>query len=106
MTVSTLPLDRHIEQTAGMRGGRPRIAGTRITVADVVLMHLRLGQALEEIAGKYDLPMAALHAALAYYFDHRDQIDRGIASDEAVAEAFSRRNPSVLRGKLRTLNGE
>ncbi|RJP37046.1 MAG: DUF433 domain-containing protein [Phycisphaerales bacterium] len=106
MTVSNLALDRHIEQSAGVRGGRPRIAGTRITVADVVLMHLRLGQSLEEIAGKFDLTLASLHAALAYYFDHRDEIDRGIASDEAVAEAFSRSNPSLLRDRLRTLNGE
>jgi hypothetical protein len=30
-----------------MRGGKPRIAGARITVADIVLMHRRLGRALE-----------------------------------------------------------
>lgn len=48
-------LDCHIEITPDVRGGRPRIAGTRITVADIVIMHLRLGQSLEEIAGKYDL---------------------------------------------------
>lgn len=44
----------HIELSADTRGGKPRIAGTRITVADVVLMHRRLGRALEEIAGTYD----------------------------------------------------
>ena len=37
----------HIEATPGMRGGKPRIAGARITVADIVLMHRRLGRALE-----------------------------------------------------------
>ena len=64
-------LDHHIEITPEVRGGRPRIAGTRITVADIVIMHLRLGQSLEEIAGKYDLDLADVHAALAYYYDHR-----------------------------------
>jgi len=41
-------LDHHIEITPDVRGGRPHIAGTRITVADIVIMHLRLGQSLEE----------------------------------------------------------
>jgi uncharacterized protein (DUF433 family) len=36
----------HIEVTPGVRGGKPRIAGTRITVADVVLLHRRMGRAL------------------------------------------------------------
>ena len=44
-------LDRHIEANSAIRGGKPHITGTRITVSDVVLMHLRLGQGLEQIAG-------------------------------------------------------
>lgn len=81
-------LDRHIEITTEVRGGRPHIAGTRITVADIVIMHLRLGQSLEEIAGKYNLDLADLYAAMAYYYDHRSEIDEGIEADEAFAEAF------------------
>ncbi|MHC5729157.1 MAG: DUF433 domain-containing protein [Nostoc sp.] len=46
-------LNQHIEITPGVRSGKPRIAGTRITVADVAIMYLRMGQSLEEIAGKY-----------------------------------------------------
>jgi uncharacterized protein (DUF433 family) len=75
----TAELDRYIDMTSDIRGGRPRLAGTRITVADLVLMHLRLGQSLEEIAGKYALPLAAVYAAMAYYHDHRAEIDRTIA---------------------------
>ena len=60
-----IALDRYIETSPDMRGGRPRIADTRLTVADVVCMYLRLGQSLEEIAGKYDLPLAAVYAAMA-----------------------------------------
>jgi len=47
-------LDQHIEANPDIRGGKPCIVGTRITVSDVVLMHLRLGQSLEQIAGHYD----------------------------------------------------
>lgn len=99
-----LALDKHIEATPGTRGGKPRLTGTRITVEDIVLMHLRLGLSLVEIAGKYDLPLAAVHTAMAYYYDHRDEIDRSIEEDEALAEAFRRSNPSLLQEKLATLN--
>jgi uncharacterized protein (DUF433 family) len=95
----------HIEMTPNVRGGRPRIAGTRITVADVALMYLRLGQSLEEIAGKYDLELADVYAAMAYYYDHRAEIDEDIERDEAFAAAFQRQNPSLVQAKLRALPG-
>lgn len=100
-----LALDKHIEATPGTRGGKPRIAGTRITIEDIVLMHLRLGQSLIEIAGKYDLPLAAVHTAMAYYYDHQDEIDRSLEEDEAFAEAFRRHNPSRLQEKIGALKG-
>jgi uncharacterized protein (DUF433 family) len=96
-------LDRHIEITSEVRGGRPRIAGTRITVADIVIMHLRLGQSLEEIAGKYNLDLADVYAAMTYYYDHRSEIDGSIEADEAFAEAFRRNNPSLLQARLKAL---
>jgi uncharacterized protein (DUF433 family) len=68
-------IEEHIEINPGIRGGKPHLKGTRMAVADVILMHLRLGQSLEEIAGKYGLSLGALHAAMAYYYDHRTEID-------------------------------
>jgi uncharacterized protein (DUF433 family) len=97
-------LDHYIEITPEVRGGRPRIAHTRITVADIVLMHLRLGQGLEEIAGRYELPLAAVYAAMAYYYDHRAEIDQSLEDDRAFAEAFRGNNPSPLQAKLNALN--
>jgi len=97
-------LNGHIEVMPAIRGGKPRLAGTRITVDDVVLMHFRLGQSLEEIAGKYDLSLAAVYSAMAYYYDHRDEVDQRIEEDQAFVEAFRRENPSPLQAKLRTLS--
>ncbi|MCC7161923.1 MAG: DUF433 domain-containing protein [Anaerolineae bacterium] len=96
-------LDEHIELTPEVRNGKPRIAGTRITVADVVIMHWRMGQSLDEIAGKYNLPLAAAHAAMVYYYDHRKEIDESINQDQAFVEALRRENPSLLQAKLKAL---
>ncbi len=96
-------LDQHIEITSDVRGGRPRIAGTRITVADIAIMHLRMGQSLEEIAGRYELELADVYAAMAYYYDHRAEIDESIAADQSFAETFRRDHPSPLQAKLKGL---
>jgi uncharacterized protein (DUF433 family) len=102
LSVST----EHIEVTPGVRGGKPRITGTRIAVEDIVVMHLKMGLSLSEISAKYNLSMACLHAAMAYYFDNQETIDSTLAEDEAFVEAFKRSHPSRLQEKLRNLRGE
>jgi uncharacterized protein (DUF433 family) len=97
------PYPAYIERHRDFRGGRARIRGTRITVDDIVIMHRHLGQPVEEIASKYRLSPAAVHAALAYYFDHKDEIDTLVADDDAFVEAFKRNNPSRLQEKLKAL---
>ena len=76
----------HIEMTPGIRGGKPRIAGTRIAVQDVMVMHLKMGYSLLEIATKYDLLVAAVYDAMAYYYDRRQAIDREMAEDDAFVD--------------------
>lgn len=93
-------LDQHIEITPGIAGGRPRIAGHRITVQNVAIWHERMGKSVDEIATEYDLTLADVHAALAYYFDHREEIDRAIEEDFATVEALRKQTPSKLRQKL------
>ena len=100
-----IALDRHIEADAGIRGGKPCIIGTRIAVSDVVLMHLRLGQSLEQIAGHYDVALAALHAAMTYYYDRRAEIDQAMQEEDATIQALREANPSLLQAKLRMLSG-
>jgi uncharacterized protein (DUF433 family) len=90
----------HIQITPGVAGGKPRIAGHRITVQDVVLWHERLGLSADEIATEYSLSLADIYAALAYYYDHREEIDRAIRSDEEFIARLRQRIPSKLRAKL------
>jgi uncharacterized protein (DUF433 family) len=98
MTAPTI--DRYIEVTPGLRGGKPHIAGHRITVSDIAIWHERLGKSADEIASEYNLTLAEVYAALAYYFDHREEIDRSIREGEELAEEMKKKTPSLLRQKL------
>ena len=91
-------LDRHIEITPGVSGGKPRIAGHRITVQDIVIWHDRLGKSADEIATDYELTLANVYAALAYYFDHREEIDKSIEETENFVETLRQNSPSKLSG--------
>ena len=83
-------LDRHIERTPGVVGGKPRIAGHRITVQDIAIWHQQMGKSVEEICSEYGLGLSDVHAALAYYFDHQDEIDRSIKESDAFVSALRR----------------
>ena len=103
--VMQITLDQHIEVDPGIRGGKPCIADTRIAVSDVVLMHLRLGQSLEQIAGHYGVSLAALHAAMTYYYDHQAEIDRSMQEEDSTFRALREATPSLLQAKLKALEG-
>jgi uncharacterized protein (DUF433 family) len=103
--MATKSLDQHIEVTPGVAGGKPRIAGHRITVQDIVIWHERLGLGADEIAANYELSLADIYAALAYHFDHREEIDRAIDESQAFAAALRERTPSKLTRKLQDPHG-
>ena len=91
-------LDQHIEITPGIAGGKPRIAGHRITVENIVIWHERMGKCADEIASEYDLTLADVYAALAYYYDHRAEIDKNDGQEsKAFVEALRRTTPSKLQ---------
>lgn len=64
-----------------IRHGRPRIAGTGITVHRIAIWY-QLGHSAEEIARQYGhISVAQVYAALAYYLSNREEIDRDNAND-------------------------
>ncbi len=93
-------ISSHIEVTSGVAGGKPRIAGHRTTVQDIVVWHERLGLDADEIATEYGLSLADVYAALAYYYDHRAEIDRAIREDDAFIAELRRRTPSKVSAKI------
>jgi uncharacterized protein (DUF433 family) len=88
---------RHIVATPDTTGGKPRIAGRRITVQQIAIWHERLGMSADEIATEYDLSLGDIYAALAFYHDHRDAIDEAIRADDALVAELRRRTPSRLK---------
>jgi len=63
--------------------GRPFIAGTTMKVIELVVEHLAYGWSPEEL--KYEHPylrMEQIHAALAYYQAHRQEMDGEIEAQE------------------------
>jgi uncharacterized protein (DUF433 family) len=98
---SIITLDSHIAITPGTCGGKPRIAGHRIRVQDVVVWHDRMGQSADEIVSHFPkLSLADVYAALAYYHDHREEIDGQMAADEKFVEEMRRVYPSKVKAKL------
>ena len=82
-------LGDRIVRTEGIRGGKPRIAGHRITVADIAIWHERMGMSPDEIVSEYPtITLSDVYAVLAYCHDHRDAIDREIRESEEFVRSF------------------
>ena len=94
-------LDQHIETTSGIAAGKPRIAGHRITVQNIVIWHEWLDLSADEIATDFGLSLSDVYAALAYYYDHQDEIDGAIRADNSLVEELQKVIPSKIPEKLR-----
>lgn len=71
-----------------VRSGRPHIMGTSITVADIAMVKIYHGQDADGIAGWFDLSLSQVYAALAYYYEHKEEVDGQIRAQIRKAEAY------------------
>jgi uncharacterized protein (DUF433 family) len=96
----TLPVPR-IVRTPGTCGGKPRIDGHRIKVDHIAICYERMGMSPDEIVSAHPtISLAQVHAALAYYFEHKDEIDADIEEGRRFAEELKAQTPP---SKLQTL---
>ncbi len=95
-----------IVKTPGVCSGQPRIAGTRIKVKHVYTWVERMGMTPAQVVAEYPhLTMAQVHAALAYYWSHPDEIHQDIEDEEKlVAELNAKAGPSRIQERLAELN--
>jgi uncharacterized protein (DUF433 family) len=92
----------HVKIMPGHCGGKAHIAGHRIKVQHIAAWHERLGRNPDEIVAEHPgLTLADVYAALAYYYDHRDEIDADIGADVEFAERLKANSPpSLLRQRF------
>jgi uncharacterized protein (DUF433 family) len=80
-----------------IRGGRPHLSGTGVTVHRVVSWY-QLGLEPEEIADHLGhLSLAQVHAALAYYHANRQEIEADLRAEEQEADALAARSENGSR---------
>jgi uncharacterized protein (DUF433 family) len=96
----------HITKTPGVCGGKACIAGHRIRVMDVVVWHEHRGMSPEEIVTVFpSITLADVYAALAYYLDHREDVEAEFRHEEEMAEKYRPKVPSKLQQILQERNG-
>ncbi|MSP12245.1 MAG: DUF433 domain-containing protein [Chloroflexi bacterium] len=94
----------HIEITAN---GVPFITGTQIKVEEIILDYLAYGWDADEIHKQHpSLSLAQIHSALAYYYDHQEELDREIEQGLREVEdikASIRESPARLKLRAKGL---
>lgn len=82
--------------------GVPVIVGTTMKVIELVMAQMAHGWSPEELLFQHPyLTLGQIHSALAYYWDHKDELDGDIESRQQYAEEERRKaRPSPLAGKL------
>lgn len=85
--------------------GIPFIVGTTMKVVELVMAQRAYGWSPEELHFQHpDLSLGQIHSALAYYWDHRDELDRDIERRSRLVDKIrSEIGSSPLAEKLRTL---
>jgi uncharacterized protein (DUF433 family) len=86
-----------IQKSPGVCGGKACVLGTRIRVQDIYVWHELQGRSPDEIVHAFpQLTHADVHAALAYYWDHVDEIENDMARAESLLQRLRQRQQSPL----------
>jgi len=83
-----------------VRGGRPCIAGTTLRVTDVVMATLFHDRTPGEIASDYAISLSQVHAALAYYYEHKDALDEDIRQQIKTARELKEKRVGSRKTSL------
>ncbi len=86
----------HITYNSNIAGGAPIIEGTRITVR-CIAGYYQMGMSVDEImATLHHLTPSQVHSALAYYFDHQNEVNKELeeTSNEETWKGQVLRHPA------------
>jgi len=80
----------------GYREGRPCLRGTGITVHNVAAAYMMGGTVAEMCESNPDLNPSLFHAALAYYFANKEQIEAEIQQDSTEYDELAAQYPNGI----------
>ena len=88
--------------------GVPTISGTTMKVVELVVEYNSFGWSPEEIQFNHPyLTLGQVYSALAYYWDHKVELDADIQSRSDYAERLRQGSgPSSLQARLRTAQAD
>ena len=90
MPSQVLPIDSVVSDPE-IRGGQPLIAGTTLRVSDLASYHILAGLTPDQLSAQFDIDLARVHAALAYYYQNKPAIDAEIRSNADQVEILRQR---------------
>ena len=86
----------HIVKAPDYCGGKAAIDHTRVRVMNLVFLH-KEGKTAAEIQETYsDLSLGQVFAALAYYYDHPDEIEADLSADEGAWDRYEQERAEDL----------
>ena len=90
MTHATVEIGTLITRNPAIKGGRPCLAGTGMTV-HTLAAHVHQGLSVEDICAEYpDLDRSLILAGLAHYFANKEAIDADLDADLKSGETLAR----------------
>ena len=84
-TNTILPIEQ-IATNPRIRNGRPFIVGITTTVADIAVAKVFMMMEADEIVDHYRLTLTQVYSALAFYYDHKAEIDQSIEDRRRLAD--------------------
>ncbi|MCC3404828.1 MULTISPECIES: DUF433 domain-containing protein [unclassified Microcoleus] len=92
MSTTAIDIGTLVVSTPETCGGRPRIAGTRISIAQIAVWN-KEGLSVEEILEEIPyLDLAQVYAALSYYHANRNEIEADLAAELAEYQLLEAEN--------------
>lgn len=89
-----------VEHIALRDNGKPHIAGKGVKVAYIANLYVQHQWSVEQIAEEHDLTPAEVHAALSYYYDHKESIDAQMREADALLQQSGAVSMDELRRRI------
>ncbi len=98
MTATPVNIGTLIQSKPGVLGGRPCLAGSRISIHTLAERHLDGDTPAQMLEDWPHLDLSRIYAGLAYYYANKALIDAEIAAEDALYEEMAAKYPHGMRG--------